>query len=103
MKPLRDRIRKVFDYDTIDVCPARQEIRVYYYRDPRGREWVPYGAGPLYGESAIDQAAWLADHVEKYRDLLPKECRAWKIVYGELSTRTYPGQFYPVPRKAVSV
>ena len=93
---LRDKIRKVFDYDIIDVSAPKQQILVYFLRDPQGREWVPYGGGPLYRESAISQAAWLARHIAEFRDLLPKACRDWAIVFGELNCRSYPGKFYPM-------
>ena len=94
-RTLTDRVQKVFDY-TIQANTSKRRLEVYYLRDSRGRAWVPYGGGPLYDQHAIDQSRWVAEHVEKYRDLLPRDCRNWPIVCGELSTATYPGVFYPV-------
>jgi hypothetical protein len=95
---LRDKVREEFDSDIIEVCAPRQEIRVYYMHDNRGVDWVPFGGGPLYGESARDWALCKAVQLETYRSLLPKACRDWKVVYGVLETRTFPGVFHPVAR-----
>ena len=95
-RSLRDKVRKVFNSDIIDVCPVKQEIRVYFMRDPHGREWVPFSGGPLYDENAKSWAADKACQIEKFRCLLPKACRDWQIVCGELDARTYPGVFYPI-------
>lgn len=93
-----DKVRDEFGHDNIEVTHG--EIRVYYLRDPNGREWVPYGGGPLYRQQAINSAAWLARHIEKYRECLPKALRGHRIVFGELNTRSYPGKFYPQPLPA---
>ena len=87
-----DKVRDIFNQDNLEVTHG--EIRVYFLRDPQGREWVPYGGGPLYRQDAIDQAAWLARHIDKYRLCLPKALRGHRIVFGELNTRTFPGKFY---------
>lgn len=97
-KPLSDteRLRKTFDYQYDNMMVAHGEIRVYYIRDPQGREWVPFGGGPLYRQQAIDQAAWLARHVDEFRCLLPRHLRQHRIVFGELSSTVYPAKFYPM-------
>jgi hypothetical protein len=89
----RDKIRDEFGHDNIDIAHTRREIRVYYLRDPRGVEWVPAGGGPLYRQQAIESADWLANHLEEFRELLPKSVRDFAIVFGELDCRTYPGTF----------
>jgi hypothetical protein len=94
-----DRVRDAFGYDNLEVTHG--EIRVYYLRDPRGVEWVPYSGGPLYRKQAIESAAWLARHVEEFRALLPKAIRSSRIVFGELDTRTFPGKFRPQSIPAV--
>lgn len=90
---MTDKVRDDFGYDNIEVMTS--EIRVYYMRDNRGVEWVPANGGPLYRQHAIESAAWLARHVEEYRSLLPKSIRAFPVVFGELNTSMFPGNFYP--------
>jgi len=88
------KVRRRFKHENLEVKGG--EIRVYFIRDSMGLEWVPFGSGPLYRQSAIDYAAWLARHIEGFRSLLPKGLRGHRIVFGELNCRTYPGQFYPM-------
>ena len=94
---LQDRVREIFNCEIVQVDLKQHQIQVYYMRGGDGVAWVPFGGGPLYHQSAINQAAWTTYHIEQYRELLPKDIRDWQIVFGELSTRTFPGQFYPQP------
>lgn len=94
MKPT-DKVRDIFHHDNIEVVGG--EIRVYYMRDPQGREWIPYSGGPLYREQAISHAQWLFHHIQKYRECLPKRLRDYGIVYGELSCSEFPGKFRALP------
>lgn len=94
-RSLTDKVRDKFGYDTIIV--ERGEIRVYWMKGADGREWVPYGGGPLYRDSAQSHVRWLARHLHEYRQFLPKSIREYPIVIGELDTRTYPGRFFPSP------
>lgn len=87
---IQNKLRKIFNHDNIEV--HGREIHCYYLRN-RGREWVPFGGGPLYGSVAVDHTAWLARHIETYRDLLPKVIRNYRVVFGEFSD----GKFRPLP------
>lgn len=93
---LTQRIRKRFDRDHVQVNATDKRIEVYWMRDPRGKVWIPFAGGPLYAEQAIEAAKWLQSHLEEFRSLLPKQLRDFPIVLGELDTRTFPGDFYPV-------
>ena len=92
-RTLTEKLRRKFTHDNVQVNTTLERIEVYFMRDSQGKDWVPYGGGPLYGESARESAAWLAAHITEFRSLLPKIVRDWPIVCGCLETRTYPGVF----------
>lgn len=86
-RKLTDRVREIFDHHYVQVDAHLRQIQVYWLRDPNGREWVPFGGGPLYNESAKEQARWLKGHIEEFRSLLPKAVRDWPVLVGELDHR----------------
>jgi len=87
-----EAIRRRFDYSNIYYHTGTNTIYIVWYNQG-GRRWIPYGGGPLYGEYAKDVVKWLANHIETYRDLLPKTAREAKIVTGECMSSN--GQIFP--------
>lgn len=92
-KSLTDKVRKIYEREGVQVNLSLQRIECYWILDPRGKIWLPYSGGPIYGDAAKDEARWLANHIEEFRSLLPKDIRSWPVVVGELQTRTFPGIF----------
>lgn len=94
-KRLTDKMRTIFNRDTIDVIQegGNNRIEVYYCRG-QGKVWIPYGGGPLYNDSAIEERDWIAKHIEEYNQLWPVSIRGYKIVRGYIDTNTFPGKFY---------
>lgn len=79
MASITEKIRDTFNHHNIQLDTRARTIQVYWIRDPRGVEWVPYGGGPLYREQAKDSARWLAAHLEEFRSLLPKWCATGRL------------------------
>lgn len=79
---LTDRVRKEFSSDCIlvlDDC-----IQIYWYADAHGK-WFPYDGGPVKGAAAGGAAQRLAERIDKWRELLPRECRDFTIRLGEMT------------------
>lgn len=83
---LEEKVRELFDYSNIYLNEADKKILVAYYvtRRPPAyggmlSEWIPFSGGPIYGEQALKHCDWLAGHIDKYRELLPKKVRDFSI------------------------
>ena len=75
----QDKIRDRFKTHNILVDSRKKQINVWYGFDRNRGEWVPAAGGPIYGQAAIDHAEWLAGQIDKYRDLLPKSVRDYRV------------------------
>ncbi len=85
-RKLTEKVRDIFNASNIDVNTDKEIISIWYGITTRPRaynniqtQWIPYSGGPLYGDQALDHCAWLVNHIEKYRELLPKRIRDYSL------------------------